>query len=136
MQIKNEYPPAEIWDRVKACVHVEEGAEILFTYGDTVYNPTGIPIDQFLEHHEAQHVAQQAAMGKDEWWDRWLKEPAFRAEQEAQAYAAQYSLYCKYRADRNVRAKYLHAISNHLASGLYGLTMNQNDARAAILKRA
>jgi hypothetical protein len=75
-------------------------------------------------------------MTPGEWWSKWLHDPAFRAEQEAQAYGAQYALYCRHRKDKNTRAKYLNAIANAFSGGLYKLTFAAADARAAILKRA
>lgn len=137
MEIKNELPPAHIWDRVKASVDTGD-KEILFTYGEVIYNPSGVPVDDFLIHHEMQHIRQQRAhpRGADGWWEDWINDPAFRAEQECQGYGAQYKLYCQLRNDTTARAQYLAAISSAFASGLYGLTMSTADARTAILKRA
>ena len=116
--------------------------DCIFTYGNVIYNPDMIEITPELLAHETMHARQQAALtteevdGRAEWWNRWILDRAFRAEQEAQGYGAQYAHYCKRQKDRNWRAKYLHGISLHLSGGIYLLTMKQQDARAAIQHRA
>lgn len=67
---------------------------IIFTYGDTIYKSPlsnyGMPAH--LLAHELTHVFQQTKMGKDKWWDKYLKDDKFRLEQETQAYQQQYKV--------------------------------------------
>ena|ERR1700722_15807782 len=134
MTVVNEKPPH--WDLLQKHGYTDL-AKCIFTWGDIIYNPDGVPIDSALIAHESVHRRQQEGMGGPEgWWKKWLNEPAFRAEQEAQGYGAQYKHLCGLRKDRNDRDRYLRAIARHFASGTYKLTLSQADARAAILKRA
>lgn len=137
MKIIYENPPAHIWERIKKTVVVDE-ERFMLTYGDAIYNPAQLEVDQFVLAHEKRHMEQQAAHpgGPDGWWDQWITDPAFRAEHEAQGYGAQYAHYCTMRKDRNIRARYMHEIAKALASGMYGLKIAAVDARTAILKRA
>jgi hypothetical protein len=134
MTIVEEYPP-NFADLVAA--GFVPGAGAIFTYGDTLYNPDKVPLSGALIAHESTHAQQQFDMGRDEWWEKWKLEPAFRAEQEACGYGAQYAHFCKQNKDRNARARYLFAIEGHLLSEMYKLSgLTRADARAAILKRA
>lgn len=137
MEIKNEKPPAKIWDRALRLFSIDTD-NVMFSYDGVLYNPANRPVDQFLMIHEATHMKQQEDTegGCDAWWEKYFTDAPFRAEQEVQAYGAQYRLYCRIRKDRNYRAKYLHAIAAGLSSGMYALTMPYNDAVAAVRKRA
>lgn len=113
----------------------EHGA--VYTWGDAIYNPDNIVVSEAVAAHEATHMRQQAEHGgPQQWWQRWIGDPAFRAEMEAQGYGIQYKHFCSSHKDRNDRARYLHIVCGHLASSAYRLSMPHLDAKAAILKRA
>src|SRR3990167_8359219 len=62
-----------------------------FTYGDTVHcvgvpNP---PTADIIAHEKLHIKQQQEAGGPDLWWGKFLREPEFRVDQEAKAYARQ-----------------------------------------------
>lgn len=136
MTIINEKPPALVWDGCHKHFTIDDD-HTFYSYGDIIYNPAGIHIDKYFLHHEAQHTKQQAASGgPDAWWNRYFIDAPWRCEQEVEAYAAQYSLYCKDHKDKNQRSTYLWHMENALISGMYGLTMTRNEARAAIKARA
>lgn len=103
-----------------------------WTYGETLYNPGGIAIRPDIIAHEEQHMRQQAAIGKDEWWKRYLAEPRFRLEQEAEAYGVQYRFYCKTVGDRNAHARFLHMVAGQLSGPLYQIAVSQQQARTMI----
>lgn len=69
-------------------------SNIIFTYGDTIYKSNLVKHDMptHLLAHELTHVFQQTKMGKDKWWDKYLKDDKFRLEQETQAYQQQYKI--------------------------------------------
>ena len=132
MIIKKEKPPAWIWYQVHTEFEINDG-ETVYSYGDTLFNPAGIEIDEALHQHELTHSKQQEKCGgPDEWWRKYIADPMFRVEQEIEAYANQYKTYCKYDHDRNRQAKYLHIISSYLASPLYKGNISQSDARIKI----
>lgn len=133
-KIVKDKPP--IWEAAKKAFDFDERYTI-FSWGDIIYNPGGIDVDEFLIAHEGTHQRQQEAIGGPHpWWMRYIGDAVFRCEMEAQAYAVQYNLFCKKNKDREVRSRYLGGLAHDLASGMYKLTIPQADARAAILKRS
>lgn len=131
MKIVEDYPP-----NFKQIVEVIPGASkkgIVFTYGDTVYNPSKLEIEDHLEAHEAVHIEQQKKIGVEEWWTEYLKNPKFRLEQEVEAYHAQYKFVNK-NYGRNEGTYVLKQISDDLSGDMYGNILNRKQARKAIIK--
>lgn len=131
MKISNMFPP-----NFKEIIKVIPGATqhgIVFTYGDTLYNPSNSPIEDHLERHEEIHMKQQEEMGADEWWAEYLKNPKFRLEQEVEAYRAQYKLVYKTygRADASFVLK---QIADDLSGAMYGNILSRKQARKEIIK--
>lgn len=89
----------------------------IFAYGDTIHakNPSRITPD--VEAHELVHLEQQRVIGKDIWWDMYLKNPDFRCKQEVQAYKAQLEYALKH-YDRNYRK----ALRKHIYASFAGLS--------------
>lgn len=136
MIIKNEKPP--IWDNACAAFKVNPGTT-LFTYGDTLYNPAGIsPLADHLLIHEEVHAVQQKHNDKDAalWWGKFLRDPQFRLEQEAEAYGKQYAFICKTVKDRNQRYKVLFDLAGILSGPLYGGCASRSEAMSMIKKIA
>ncbi len=124
-----------------------------WTYGDTIYSPGGVNIPPDVVAHEEQHSRQQEAYqgcvhksseepcteecqkkwGKDAWWRRYLIDPRFRLEQEAEAYGTQYRFFCENVGDRNKRAIFLHRLAAILAGPLYQVAVSTQQAKALIL---
>lgn len=68
-----------------------ESKSVIFAYGNTIYNPWNLPIREWNIIHEEIHFAQQEEVGgPDKWWDLYINDPKFRAEQELPAYRAEY----------------------------------------------
>ncbi len=108
------------------------GREI-FAYGGIIYNPGGGHIGPELIAHEEIHFTQQ---GSDPagWWDKYLKEPEFRLEQELEAHIEEYRVFCRLNRDRNRRSVFLHTISHRLAAPMYGGLLTAREASAKISK--
>jgi hypothetical protein len=89
----------------------------IFAYGDTIHakNPSRITPD--VEVHELVHLKQQKEIGKDLWWDMYLKDPKFRCNQELQAYKAQLA-YALEKYPRNHRK----ALKKHILNSFSGLS--------------
>jgi hypothetical protein len=127
MNISNEYPP--IWNKLRRAK--EFGIDIsrtIFTYGGTIYNPSGVELTDDLIAHESVHEKQQSAMGffgPSRWWDKFIADPKFRFEQELEAYRAQYQVAKKAISSRERLSSYLFTIARELASPTYG-NMNLN----------
>lgn len=131
MKILIEKPP--IYEKAKEIFDVEQNG-VLFTYGDTIYNPSNTSVDKFLIAHEETHMRQQLTHpgGPEAWWADYIADVQFRAEQEVEAYGNQYKIFCEKNIDRNSRSVYLHEISRILSSGLYAGMMGYSHARSVI----
>lgn len=132
MIIKNEKPP--IWDSACMAFNINP-SHTLFTYGHTIYNPGAIdPIAEHLFAHEEVHEKQQTENGMtpDVWWGKFLRDPAFRLDQEARAYGAQYAFICKTTKDRNQQYKVLLDLAGVLAGPLYAGCVSRQEATTLI----
>ena len=102
----------------------------IFSWGNKIYNPANVYIDEALIAHEAVHEQQQT---HDEtailaWWDRYLVDTDFRFSQELEAHKVEYKVFCKLRKDRNAQVRYLNQIAARLSSGIYGNIITQAQA--------
>ena len=127
-KVKMDKPP--IWNEV--CVAFGIKPEAYFTYGDTIYC-VDVPFPQpDIIEHEKVHMEQQLAFipperrikgNEDEgaalWWGKYLREPAFRVDQEAKAYGKQYAFICETVKDRNKRAWFLAQFAKSLSGPMY-----------------
>ena len=128
MKVLEEKPP--IYDAIIANgMHPHEG--VIYTYGDTIYNPSGLVLPEHLIQHELTHVGQQGT-DPDAWWGRYLIDPYFRIEQESHAYAKQYDFMCKTMKDRNQRFRLLMQIANILSGPVYGNVITHTAALKSI----
>jgi len=105
----------------------------IFTYGDTIYNPSGHELPDHVIEHEKVHIKQQG--DKPElWWGKFLRDQEFRIDQEARAYAKQYVFLCDRFGDRNKRAKILYDFAAVLSGKLYGECIGHFEAMQEIKK--
>jgi hypothetical protein len=130
MVIINGKPP--IYDRA-AKVFPLEGHEI-FCWGNKIYNPAGDYISPELMAHERVHCLQQGN-DIDGWWENYFEDKSFRLEQEMEAHKVEYRTFCLRHKDRNSRAAYLLAISQRLASPMYGKLLTVQQAAMRIKQR-
>ena len=118
--------PFPLLDRVRKQFTIDESCTV-FAYGEDLYAPADIELPPDLLIHEAIHAVQQTS-GKDEWWERYLTDEAFRLAQEVQAYRAQYQWVCMSLKDRNARSRFLTRIAKDLSSPTYGSICSFSDA--------
>lgn len=128
MKIVNKFPP-----NIKKIKEVLQTEGAVFCYGDTIYNPFNIPILPPLHKHEEVHAKQQKEYGVEKWWDRYLKDGAFRLSQEIPAYQRQYKEAKKIIKDRNKLSKYALDLATFLSKN-YGNIISQSDAYEVIRK--
>ncbi len=123
-------PP--VWDAVCQMINGIPRSAI-FAWGDTIYNPEGAVLPDFLIEHEMVHMRQQKLVGGPEkWWDRYINDPYFRIDQEAEAYAKQYECMCETYIDRNQRHSILRTLAFTLAGPLYGSIISPSKAMKLI----
>jgi hypothetical protein len=120
MRILLERPPR--YDEIVAAFPAAATMRPVFAWGDAIYNPHRIQIDQHLLAHEGHHGMTQhpAVGGPDAWWDRYLVDPEWRVEQELEAYIIQYKSFCGITRNREARHKYAYAIAQQVSGPLYG----------------
>lgn len=97
------------------------GQAVLYAHGDTIYNPQGAPIPDFLQAHELIHMLQQAQTegGPDAWWTQYLADQEFRYNQELYAHRAEFQVQARRVKDRNAREKLLMRTAARLVAPLY-----------------
>ena len=130
MKIENKNPPLNIRQRCDKAFNLTDTVPI-FTFGDTIYNPSGVVIDDFLASHEQVHAIQQGNKPAI-WWARYINDKNFRFDQELAAYRVQYRVMRDLVKDRNLLAKMLHAIASDLAGPMYGSMCGVNEAKKLI----
>jgi hypothetical protein len=115
MKIIISYPPN--YKEITAVLTPNPRA--IFTYGSSIYNPSGSHVTKDLIAHEEVHERQQNGDPKT-WWKRYLSEPQFRLQQETEAYKRQYQYLCSTNTNRNYQFQILQALAMILASPMYG----------------
>lgn len=110
----------------------------IFAYGDVIYNPDDIDIQDYLLEHEKVHFKQQGNTknGAALWWGKFLRDSDFRVDQEVEAYAHQYNQMCKATKDRNQPVKILFHLATTLSGPLYNYSIDTGDAMKRIKERA
>lgn len=117
MRVVVDRPPmySEIVERFPAAAKVG----VVFTWEDTIFNPSRAVLHRDLEAHEEVHRDQQALVGPRPWWKRYLAENAFRLEQEIPAYRRQYQVACSFIPYRTARQTKLRLLAQDLSSPIY-----------------
>lgn len=109
-------PP--MFDEIDAAFHVK-GKEVIFAWGDKIYNPQNIEVGDELMAHEMVHGMRQGDR-VEEWWRRYLYDKAFRLAEEAPAHRAELQVLLRRARGRNDRRYYTKHVAGKLASPLYG----------------
>lgn len=115
MRVIKAYPPN--FRQLAAAFPVRGRRDVIFTYGDTIYNPGGINISDWLMAHERVHARQQGER-PDTWWTQYVAFKPFRLEQEVEAHRAEA------RAGGDVEYA-----ARRLSSPLYGGLITLDEAR-------
>lgn len=127
MRVVVEQPPFA--DALGKIFRLPEGT--LCTFGDIIYNPSNNPIDMPTMFHETVHSIQQGS-NPQKWWERYLKDAAFRIGEEVPAYQIQYKEAGNFIKDRNELFKYLMRLAKDLSGEQYGNMMTVQGAVDAI----
>lgn len=120
MIIKIEPPP--IYEQALK-VFGELARNAIFSWGEVIYNPSGLSISSALIAHEEVHGQRQGIheAGIFSWWLKYLSFASFRLAEEIPAHQAEYEHYCtERRRTRNQRRFYLKTIAQRLSGPLYG----------------
>ena len=126
MEIRNENPPN--FQEIKAVLPASE--DNIFTYGSTLYVPSGREVPPDILEHEKVHSKQQKNPAV--WWDKYLKDLAFRLEEELVAYKAQYA-FAKEKHGSSAAKLALEEFARNLST-LYALNLTYHQAHTLIRK--
>lgn len=130
MDIKNDFPP----NYEEILKHFDVSSEdVVFTYGNVIYNPKHLTLSDHLVIHERVHAKQQKEMGVEAWWEKYFYSPEFRLQQEIEAYGAQYR-FVKDQEDYTAATKkaFLTELAFDLSGSIYGNIINYQKAESAI----
>lgn len=140
MKVIRAFPPnfAAI---AKAFPYVKGRQGIMYAWGDTIYNPSGVAVTPWVKDHEEVHGKRQCELGLRGmpmdcnkaaaiWWNLYLSEPDFRLEEELLAHQAEYLSYTKHNSGGY--GSYLDTVAHRLSSALYGNLISFNEARELI----
>lgn len=120
-----KYPPN--YDEIAKAFHIKDTPNIVFTYGYQLFVPNkDSVIDKHLLEHEQTHALQQAEMGVEEWWKKYLADPGFRITQEVEAYRNQWR--SMWTLPIKARAGYLTHICEGLSGAMYGNMVTPEEA--------
>lgn len=105
---------------------------VIFTFGQTIYNPSAVQVSPALRSHESVH-AQRQGTDPAGWWASYLDDPKFRLEEELIAHRAEYRAFRSWTKDRNAVARELDLIARRLSGPLYGGLLSHAAARRFIV---
>ncbi len=93
---------------------------MIFSWGDTIFNPDNVQIPNSLIKHEEMHGHRQRLGGVEDWWEQYLHYPPFRLGEEMLAHQAEYEVLIAEARNRNDRRRALTQVSKRLSGPLYG----------------
>lgn len=131
MKIVIAYPP--MIEEIDKAFKVK-GKPVIYCWGETIYNPMGVHIDNKLKAHEGVHFARQSneTAKIEAWWSKYISDPEFRLNEEIPAHRAEYKEFCNHNKDRNARSHFLRHVATKLASPIYGSVITSTAARIRI----
>lgn len=129
MKIVHDYPPN--YERIIEYFDVAGIPTVIFAYGDTIYSPLEQNLPDHILIHEETHERQQAEIGPEAWWDRYLTDARFRLEQELEAYRTQYN-FVRERYNRAFSRRVLKQIIKDLSGRMYGYLVTEEHAKELI----
>lgn len=128
MKVVIAQPPnlAEI-DRV----FPDRGKNIIYAFGDKIFNPGGIEIPRFLLAHEGAHGSRQVSVfGVDLWWRQYLDDAEFRYREEVIGHAAEFLSLMNGEKDRNRTARLMLSTATRLLAPFYAYGLVRSNKQA------
>lgn len=127
-EIRTAFPPNIA--KIRAVLPLS-GREV-FAWAGVIFNPGGGPVPPEIIAHEEVHFRQQGRFPR-RWWKKFLKDEAFRLDQELEAHREEYRVFCRLHRDRNAQVLFLASLSRRLAKPMYGGLVSAAEAKALIL---
>jgi hypothetical protein len=125
MKTKKGHPPN--YQMIKAALNPKPST--IFSYGDTIFVPSGNKLPQELHDHEQVHSDRQGDK-PDAWWNLYLHDPEFRLLEEVAAHMVEFASYCSRISNPKKRRNYAKRLATKLASPIYGNMITKDVALA------
>ena len=129
MRVLRTYPPH--FNQLSKVFPIKGKPGIIYAYGNTLYNPSGVALSPWIIAHEETHGQRQGDMGVGAWWDRYMFEALFRTQEEVLAHRVEW-LTAKVMLPPKGAERYLKTMVDRLSGPLYGLGMSKNNAEYLI----
>lgn len=105
---------------------------ILYAFGDTLYNPSGVKVTPWIMAHEEVHGKRQWEFGLPAWWATYITHPEWRLKEELLAHQAEMRMFQAHNSGFGVWVHYLNNIATRLSSPLYGSLLSFEEAKRRI----
>lgn len=128
MKIVKAFPPN--FPELKRVFKLRGRPGIVYSYGDTIYAPSGTNLPSWIIAHEGAHGARQRAIGVEKWWWEYVYSVPFRLGEEIIGHRAELRKYKEYFSRDNMAA----TIAGKLSGSLYGNIISYNDALKEITR--
>lgn len=124
-----------MFEEIDAVFHIAN-RPVIFTWGDTIYDPMSVGVTPELKAHEGVHFSRQTNDPEKirAWWQQYLVDPAFRLDEELPAHRAEYKTFRALHRDPNARIRALYHIAAKLSGPLYGNLISDSKARQYLAK--
>ena len=124
------------FDAILAAFPMAKTQGVIFTYGETIFNPGGKEIAPWIIAHERVHTQQQGD-DVEGWWRKYIDDPKFRFAQELEAHRVEWRTWLGARADFRPRSRVerrgmMAVIASRLAGPIYGRMVDFSTARRMI----
>ena len=132
MKIAFSYPPN--FRKIVKVFPAARGHGVIYTYGDTIFNPGRVDIPPSLLAHEEVHSKRQGTNPDiiEEWWNRYLVDKQFRFDEELLAHQEEFRWYIN--SSLKEKRVALNYIARRLSSPLYGKLTDIKQAKAILEK--
>ena len=131
MRIVNRVPPN--FDAIVAAIPRASNPNVIFTYGDTIYRPSGKEMSPWVLAHEEVHSRRQGR-DPDAWWRSYLSDMKFRFNEELLAHRVEWITWCDSgNRNRHDKRAMMRIIAGRLSGSLYGDLVDFDRAKQLIL---
>ena len=120
-----DFPPN--YDALLKAFPAIKGKNVLFSYGNKLYNPGSIMVPEFLIVHEQTHGTRQVK-DVEGWWEQYIADPEFRLEEELMAHYMEQRFRLGLALNRRERRAILKQTAERLASPIYGPVVGKKKA--------
>jgi len=108
--------------------------DIIYCYGDAIWNPHNVPVTPALMAHETVHSERQGDR-PDRWWQEYIEDRHFRFLEEMLAHQAEYRVLAESATSRNHRRIMQRDVARKLAAPLYGGLVHEKQAFKMVTAR-